>query len=167
VTERPPIVAIASLDAQARRLWSLVLSLAESFGADLEWALVGGLMVQLHGFEHDDAPRSTTDIDMLGGARRPPRMTERMAGVLIERGAQIPTPPRSNPELGYVFELEGETVEVLGPDGLRDDPGTTAGLKTFQAAGGTQALHRAEVVLVSLDGAEPVPVRRPSRWARS
>jgi hypothetical protein len=36
-------------------------------------------MVQLHGFEHDDDPRPTTDIDMLGRAGRPPRMTETMA----------------------------------------------------------------------------------------
>lgn len=35
------------------------------------------------------------------------------------------------------------------------------GLTTFQAAGGSQALRRTEVVLVSLDGAAPIAVRRP------
>jgi hypothetical protein len=59
-------------------------------------------------------------------------------------------------------QIEGETVELLGPDGLRGDPKTISGLKTFQAAGGSQALRRTEVVLVSLDDGEPVAVRRPS-----
>lgn len=157
-----PVVIIRLPTEEARRLWKLVLSLADDFGPDREWSLIGGLMVQLHGFEHDDDPRPTADIDVLGGARKPPRMTEEMAALLVERGAEVATPPRSNPELGYRFEFEGATIELLGPDGLRRNPKTTAGLRTFQAAGGTQALRRTEVVLVSLDGAEPVAVRRPN-----
>jgi hypothetical protein len=140
----------------------LVLSLAAEFGADRDWSLVGGLMVQLHGFEHDDDPRATADIDVLGGARKPPRMTEAIAGLLVDRGAEVATPPRSNPKLGYRFEFEGEIIELLGPDGLRSDPKTTGGLSTLQADGGTQALRRTEIVLVSLDGTEPVAMRRPS-----
>jgi hypothetical protein len=136
--------------------------LAGVFGPDREWTLIGGLMVQLHAFEREDEPRPTADIDLVGGAKRPPRMTEAMASLLVERGAEIAEPPRSSPELGYRFEIEGETVELLGPDGLRGDPKTISGLKTFQAAGGSQALRRTEVVLVSLDGGEPVAVRRPN-----
>jgi hypothetical protein len=154
VIVRPP-------DQATRRLWSLILSLAEKFGAEREWTLVGGLMVQLHGFERDDDPRPTADIDVLGAAKRPPRMTETMAGLLLELGAEVADPPRSDPKLGYRFEFEGEIVELLGPDGLRTDPRTTGGLRTFQASGGSQALHRTEVVMVSLDGADPVAVRRP------
>jgi hypothetical protein len=145
----------------------MVLSLADKFGSDREWALVGGLMVQLHGFEHDDDPRPTADIDVLGAARRSPKMTETMAALLVGLGAELADPPRSDPKLGYRFEFEGETIELLGPDGLRADPKTTAGLKTFQAAGGTQALRRSEVVLVSLDEAEPVAVRRPNLLGQS
>lgn len=156
-----PIV-IRPLTEDARRLWGLVLSLAAELGPERDWSVIGGLMVQLHGFEHDDDPRPTADIDLLGGARRSPRMTEQIATALVARGAEVATPPRSNPDLGYRFELDGETVELLGPDGLRRDPATTAGLKTFQAAGGTQALARTEIVLVSLDGAEPVALRRPN-----
>ncbi|MBS1881779.1 MAG: hypothetical protein JSS97_02345 [Actinobacteria bacterium] len=158
---RSPEVVIRPLDDVGRRLWRLVLSLAEEFGAEREWSLVGGLMVQLHGFEHDDDARPTADIDLLGAAGRPPKMTEKMASRLIELGAEIVDPPRSHPKLGYRFELEGETVELLGPDGLRADPQTAPGLTTFQAAGGSQALRRTEVVLVSLDGAAPIAVRRP------
>jgi hypothetical protein len=158
----PSVVVVRPTDNGGRRLWELILSLAEKFGAEREWALVGGLMVQLHGFEHDDDPRPTADIDVLGAARKPPRMTEAMAALLIELGAEVADPPRSNPKLGYRFEIEGEIIELLGPDGLRADPKTTAGLRTFQAAGGTQALRRTEVVLVSLDGNDPVAVRRPN-----
>lgn len=154
-------VVVRPRDDATRRLWALVLSLAEKFGADREWTLVGGLMVQLHGFERDDDPRLTADIDVLGAARRPPRMTETMAALLVELGAEIADPPRSDPKLGYRFEFDGEIVELLGPDGLRSDPKTTGGLRTFQASGGTQALRRTEVVLVSLDGSDPVAVRRP------
>lgn len=155
------VVIVRPPDDATRRLWSLVLSLAEKFGAEREWTLVGGLMVQLHGFERDDDPRPTADIDVLGAAKRPPRMTETMAALLVELGAEVADPPRSDPRLGYRFEFEGEIVELLGPDGLRTDPQTTGGLRTSQASGGTQALRRTEVVLVSLDGPDPVAVRRP------
>jgi hypothetical protein len=158
----PKVVAIRPLAEDGRQLWSLVLSLAREFGPDREWSLIGGMMVQLHAFEHDDGPRPTADIDLLGGAKRSPRMTEAMASLLIERGAEVAEPPRSDPDLGYRFQFEGETVEILGPDGLRSDPKTIGGLKTFQAAGGSQALRRTEVVLVSFEGEEPVAVRRPN-----
>jgi hypothetical protein len=158
----PKLVAIHPLAEDGRRLWTLILFLAREFGPDREWTLVGGMMVQLHAFEHDDGPRPTADIDLLGGAKRSPRMTEAMAARLVERGAEIAVPPRSDPDLGYRFEFEGETVEILGPDGLRGDPKTIGRLKTFQAAGGSQALRRTEVVLVSVEGEEPVAVRRPN-----
>jgi hypothetical protein len=154
-------VVIRPPTEDGRRLWRLVLSLAVEFGKDRQWSLIGGLMVQLHGFEHDDAPRPTTDIDVLGDARRSPRMTEEIAALLVQRGAEVADPPRSDPKLGYRFEFEGETIELLAPDGLRRDPKTTSGLRTFQIAGGRQALARTEIVPVSLDGEEPVAVRRP------
>jgi hypothetical protein len=140
----PKVVVIPPLAEDGRRLWVLLLSMAGEFGPDREWSLIGGLMVQLHAFEQYDGPRPTADIDLLGGAKRSPRMTEAMASLLVERGAEIAEPPRSNPDLGYRFEFEGETVELLGPDGLRSDPKTIGGLTTFQAAGGSQALRRTE-----------------------
>jgi hypothetical protein len=161
MTASRPIV-IRPPTAGGRRIWELVLSLAADLGSERDWTLVGGLMVQLHAFEHGDVPRPTADIDLLGGAKRSPRMTETMASLLVERGAEVAEPPRSNPGLGYRFEFEGDTVEILGPDGLRSDPKTIGGLTTFQAAGGSQALRRAEAVLVSLDGCEPIAVRRPN-----
>ncbi|HEX6456075.1 MAG TPA: hypothetical protein VF009_06100 [Solirubrobacterales bacterium] len=160
--EFPSVIHIDSVTPEAESLWSLALELAQALGSEREWSLIGGLMVQLHGLEHADELRPTVDIDLLGAARKPPTMTEEIASLLAERGAQVAVPPRSNSTLGYRFELDGEVIEILGPDGLRNDPKTLAGLTTFQASGGTQALRRTEVVLVSLGDSSPVAVRRPS-----
>lgn len=157
-----PVIHIDPVTPEAQRLWSTALELAEALGAERQWSLIGGLMVQLHAHEHGDHLRPTADIDLLGSARKPPAMTEQIAALLEEKGAEITMPPRSDPRLGYRFELDGEIIEVLGPDGLKNDPKTVAGLTTFQASGGTQALQRTEVILVSLSGAPPVAVRRPS-----
>jgi len=157
-----PIIRVDPVAPEAYRLWEMTLELAEALGTERQWSLIGGLMVQLHGHEHSDDLRPTIDIDLLGAARKPPAMTERIAALLAERGAELAMPPRSDPQLGYRFELDGEIVEVLGPDGLKKEPKTLPGLTTFEVSGGTQALQRTEVVLISLGGASPVAVRRPS-----
>jgi len=158
----PSVIQVNPIAAEAESLWSLALELAQALGPEREWSLIGGLMVQLHGLENDDDLRPTVDIDLLGAARKPPAMTEKIAALVVERGAKVAMPPRSRPDVGYRFELDGEIVEILGPDGLKSDPKTLGALTTFQVAGGTQALRRTEVVLVSLGGASPVAVRRPS-----
>lgn len=71
-------------------------------------------------------------------------------------------PPLGNEELGFRFEVDGEIVEVLGPEGLRGDPKTIGKQTTFQVPGGTQALRRTETVRVSLQGGPAVELRRPS-----
>ena len=120
----PPKIHIDPLGEEADALWSLALDLAAELGADGDWSLIGGLMVQLHGLEHDDDLRPTVDIDILGAARKSPAMTEKIASMLIERGAEMAMPPRSRPEVGYRFELDGKIIEIVGPDGLRADPKT-------------------------------------------
>jgi hypothetical protein len=140
----------------------MMIALAADLGADRDWSLIGGLMVQLHGFEHEDDLRPTVDIDLLGAAKRKPAVTEQIASILVGKGAKVATPPRSKPDIGYRFELEGEVIEILGPDGLRTDPKTVAGLSTFGVSGGSQALSRTEPVLVRLANAPPVILRRPS-----
>lgn len=140
----------------------MVLELAKLLGPERRWSLIGGLMVQLHGFEHGSGMRPTADIDLLADARRRPEVTEQVANLVVARGGRMAMPPVSNEKLGFRFELNGETVEVLGPDGLGRDPHTIGRHLTFQAPGGTQALLRTAVVPVSLDGHPPVEVRRPN-----
>ena len=147
---------------EARRLWQRVAELAVEFGAESDWCLVGGLMVQLHAYEHGAQSRPTSDIDILGDARTRPSMTERLARILKDLGGDLRMPPSTDPKVGYQFAIEGETVEVLGPEGLRTHPRTLGSFETIMVDGGTQALRRTEGVAISIGGAEPVVVRRPT-----
>lgn len=156
------IIDITAPTPEAKRLWAKTLELAGAFGPDRRWALIGGLMVQLHAFEHGSDPRPTADIDVLGDSRTRPPGTEQIAQVLVERGGELAMPPIGNEDVGYKFDLDGEIVELLGTEGVRSDPRTIGKHTTFQVAGGSQALNRAETVLVSLDGAPAVQLRRPS-----
>jgi len=146
---------------EAKRLWAKALELAKVFGQNEQWTLVGGLMVQLHAIEHARDARLTSDIDVLGDSRQRPPMTRRLAGLLTSRGGVMAMPPRSNKDLGYKFEIDGQLVEVLGSEGVKADPKTIGNFTTFQVPGGSQALRRTEIVRVSLDGQDPVALRRP------
>jgi hypothetical protein len=160
VADRIPIV-IRPATEEAKRLWAKALELAEALGPAAEWTLVGGLMVQLYAFEHGDDSRPTTDIDVLGDSRRRPAMTQQIAKAIVERGGEIALPPRSEGDLGYRFEIDGEVVEVLGSEGVKVNPKTIGKFVTFQVPGGTQALQRTEIVLASLEGGPSVQLRRP------
>lgn len=82
------VIVVDPPTEEARRLWDLALDLADAFGAESDWALVGGLMVQLYGFEHGDDSRPTVDIDVLGDSRKRPAMTERIAQIVVDRGGK-------------------------------------------------------------------------------
>jgi hypothetical protein len=155
-------IRIHSPTSDVKARWGKVLELAEILGPEVRWSLIGGLMVQLHGFECGGVARPTADIDILGDSRRRPEVTERIAAAVVERGGKMAMPPMSDETLGFRFELDGETIEVLGPDGLGREPRTIGRHVTFQVPGGTQALLRTEVIPVSLDGGPSVAVRRPS-----
>lgn len=154
------IIDVDPPTAEAKRLWGKVLELAEAFGGDENWTLVGGLMVQLHGYQYGSTSRPTVDIDLLGNSRSRPPGTKWMAEVLTERGAEMAMPPVGDDKLGYRFELDGEVIEVLGSEGVRGDP--VGKYTTFKVPGGTQALRRSEVVGVSLGGDPAVDLRRPN-----
>jgi len=156
------IVDINPPTQESRGLWAKALEVSRALGPDEQWTLIGGLMVQLHAYEHRRGSRLTADIDFLGDSRRRPPMTERIAEVLIQRGGEMAMPPSSDERLGYKFEVDGEVIEILGSEGVRSDPKTLGRYTTIQVPGGTQALTRSEIVRVSLDGGEAVDVRRPS-----
>ena len=157
-----PIVAIEPPTDESRRLWEKAIEIARELSGDEGWTLIGGLMVQLHAFEHQSDSRLTDDIDVLGDSRKRPSMTRRIAELLERLGGSMEMPPTSNEALGYKFKVDGETVEILGPDGVGADPKTIGKYTTFQVPGGTQALDRSEQVSVSIDRQPAVEVRRPS-----
>lgn len=148
-------------DESARKLWEAVAKLASHLPQD-GWCLVGGLMVQLHAFEHAANPRPTADIDLLGDARARPSVTEQVGRAIDELGGELVEPPSTDPQLGQRFEIDGQTIDVLGPDGLKAAPRTLSKRVTVQIPGGTQALHRSESVGVSIDGDSPFRLLRPS-----
>jgi hypothetical protein len=92
----PPVVHIVAPPESSRRLWERTLELASALGEETRWALVGGLMVQLHAFEHQANARLTDDIDVLGDSRRRPSMTKEIAELLRRRGGQMATPSRGH-----------------------------------------------------------------------
>jgi hypothetical protein len=148
-------------DASARKLWEAVAELTNHL-APQGWCLVGGLMVQLHAYEHAANPRPTSDIDLLGDARVKPSITEQIGKTINALGGQLVDPPPTDPQLGYRFEINGQAIDVLATDGLRTSPRTLGKRETAQIPGGTQALRRAESVEVSIDGEPPFRLLRPS-----
>lgn len=158
----PEVVQISPPTEEGERLWVRLGRIAAELGEDEGWVLVGGLMVQLLAYENGARSRPTTDIDLLANARTLPSMTNQVAETLKRLGAEMAMPPATDLRLGYQFELDGETIEVLGPDGLRSDPKTLENYESIQIDGGTQALQRAEKVSVSIAGGDPVTIRRPT-----
>jgi hypothetical protein len=144
---------------ESRHIWSTFLELATAL-VSTKWVLVGGLMVQLHAFERNETVRPTTDVDLLGDARKRPSSTRTIAQVLDLKGSLVST--RSDRKLlALRWDTNGVPIDVLAPDGLKSPAKTSGGLETLSVPGGTQALGRAEQVMVVLDGQDPVAVMRP------
>jgi hypothetical protein len=80
---------------------------------------------------------------------------------LAALGAELDEVTGLEQERGFRFNLDGQTVDVLGPDGLAAPPRTKGRLQTIQVPGGTQALKRTEAVeLVVAD--QHAVLRRPT-----
>jgi hypothetical protein len=154
-------IRIDLIDPDAMELWRTVAKIAEVFGRDRRWCLVGGLMVALFAIEAQQSQRTTTDIDVLADARARPSGTVWAAGRLKALGATLRELQASELERGFRFDLDEQIVNVLAPDGLGSAGATTTGkLKTIQIPGGTQALRRVEVVEIVVDD-NAVTLRRP------
>lgn len=155
-------IHIELIDPDATELWRTVAKLAAAFGRDRRWCLVGGLMVALFAIEAQQSQRVTTDIDFLTDARARPSGTAWATERLQALGATPREHQASERERGFRFDLNGQIVDVLAPDGLGLLGATTTGkLKTIQIPGGTQALNRIEVVEIVVDEAA-VALRRPT-----
>lgn len=155
-------IRIDLIDPEAMQLWRTVAKVAEAFGQDRRWCLVGGLMVALFAIEAQQAQRATSDIDVLADARARPSGTKWASTRLKALGATLHEPDSSEGERGFRFDLDGQIVDVLAPDGLGRTGATTTGkLQTIQIPGGSQALSRTEVVEIVVEEAA-APIRRPT-----
>ncbi len=154
---------VDALDPETTALWRSVARIAAALGDRPSWCLVGGLMVALFAIEADQTARPTTDIDILGDARARPSAAESVTATLEELGATLLDVSGTDLERGFRFNLDGHIVDVLAPDGLPGNrpPLTSGNLQTIEIPGGTQALHRTEVVELIVDG-QTVRLRRPT-----
>lgn len=144
-------------DDASRALWRAVGELVGRLPG--EWVLIGGLMVQLHALEHGITElRLTRDIDVLGQARPPGALTA-IDEVLKAEGFEPAGPDIDG--FAHRYARDELIVDVLAPDGLDPPPDLGGGLKAVGIPGGSQALNRAEVVTVSVDGKE-FELRRPT-----
>lgn len=156
--ERTP-VSIAPDDPGTASLWGDLSQLAAQV-LPAGWTLVGGLMVQLLAYEAGETDvRTTTDIDILGDARQPAAI-EKIAQALVDDGFVLESPSPTD-GVSHRWRRDGLIVDLLAPDGLRDDPPMLGGVRTVQIPGGSQALARTETVEVEIDGVI-AQVRRPT-----
>lgn len=154
----PATVRIRPVSDEARQLWDDALALAEELPED-GWVLVGGLMVQLHAERYGQSgQRATTDIDILTNSRERPSVTETVAQKLLDLGFDALFSSADEQTL-FRFKLDGKTVDVLGPDGLKGDPPTVKPHTTLPIPGGTQALARSELVRVEVEGGRSGVIR--------
>jgi hypothetical protein len=149
-------VHIAEDDAATVELWQALADLVETLPPD--WVLIGGLMVQLHAFEHGVVQvRVTGDIDVLGEAR--PQRTLRLIDQALEEAgfdSGVPDPD------GYAHRYKrGDLiVDVMAPDGTGRPP-SIGSRKAVGVPGGSQALRRSEEIRVEVAG-RSFHVRRPT-----
>ncbi len=118
-------------------------------------------MVALFAMQAAQRPRATIDIDVLANARSRPSGTTWATRRLEEMGATFTEIDGIGGQRGFRFQLEGQIIDILAPDGLGRAARTAGQLKTIQIPGGTQALERIEVVEIVVGGVS-AQVRRPT-----
>ncbi len=153
-------IDIAVEDDESVALWQQLADLAALLPG--EWVLVGGLMVQLHAFEHGAAEvRVTRDIDVLAHPWRQGALAA-IAKALRAQGFEPQEPDLD----GYAhrFVRDGMIVDVLAPDGIKPPPTLHGTHKAVGIPGGSQALNRSEEVHVCAEGRTFV-LRRPTLLA--
>lgn len=141
-----PIV-LPPMTAAQDGAWHALMDLAARFPAN--WALIGGQLVHLHCAERGAAPaRPTDDADTVVDVRASPEILTRFTKALKELGF---SPDTSGDGVQHRWRNGAAQIDVLIPEGLseraRSRPGVD-GAPTVSAPGTTQALNRAEPVVV-------------------
>jgi len=157
---RPAKVEVVSGSAAEVRLWATLSEVCELF-EEIEWVLVGGLMVKIFEAERGRVmPVTTIDVDAIIDVRAMLRgQGTREAVRRLKAAGFVPFEP--DRETVYRFTRDGEIVDVLAPDGLGDraDIVTEPPATTFRATGGSRALrHRRTLLVASGDDTFSVPV---------
>lgn len=131
--------------------WHGLLDLFEVHPAD--WTLIGGQLVHLLCAERGFAPRRPTDdADTVVNAR-----LAEVLGAVTEslRAIEFEPDPASSDGIQHRWTRRAAVIDVLIPDGMgerADARPSVTGFPTIAAPGGTQALHRTEIVEVQVGG---------------
>lgn len=128
------------------------------------WTVIGGQMVQFHGWRRGTAPnRTTTDLDAGVAARANPQGFQTLSGVLQELGLK-PVPHPSGIEHRWQKEAVGGgrvQVDLLLPSGLGDRvPPSINGRPGVQSRGVQWATEMSQPWQLEVDGQQlvvPVP----------
>lgn len=131
-------------------LWTELMRLSQ---LSSEWTLIGARMVELHAAEVGQAPlRVSADADALANARARPNAVRGFAQILLSEGFELEEP--SYMGLGHRFVRGLLEVDLLAPEGLGNtsetERTTIPPAHTVEVPGGTQALHRTELVEVQV-----------------
>ncbi len=154
------MIDLDQMPSALHRMWAAAIDLA--LRQPTGWTLIGAQMVALHALEHGQSPtRASQDLDVLADVRAVQDGTRRLSLALVEAGFEL---DGMSPEgIGHRFTNGTVKVDVLAPDGLgeRADLTTAPPARTVRVPGGTQALHRTELVRVRL-GHVMAPLPRPN-----
>ncbi|MGY6658590.1 hypothetical protein ACXIZN_41175 [Amycolatopsis sp. TRM77291] len=140
--------------------WHAVLDLDEHLGTP--WVLVGGQMVALWCAQAAvDVFRPTEDADVVLDVWVQRSALRDASRLLSERGF---SEADTGDGYGYRYQRDDACVDLMIPDHMdrqAKQPATATGRLGVQAAGGNQALIRAERIPVRVDGRDS-HVRRPN-----
>jgi hypothetical protein len=154
------LISLDTDDSRLRAAWETAIDLSRR--QPIGWTIIGAQMVALHAFEHGRAPpRRSLDIDLLVNIRLLRDGTERTSRLLLETGFTLLDP---NPfGIGHRFDNGRVQVDVLAPEGLSERASriTIPPARTVSVPGGTQALHRTELIDVVL-GEQVGQIPRPN-----
>ena len=151
-------VDFSQLHPAAHATWTAIGRLVTATDTQT-WAVVGGQMVAIHATVWGvELPRATDDGDIVVDVRTFTRNAlRRVADALVADGFDSEQSPE-----GIVRFMKGDAkIDLLAPDGLGADPVETGKGRVVQAPGATQAVERAETVVVELAG-ERFEVRTPN-----
>lgn len=149
-------VVMPPMTAAQEQAWLTLFQLTTGLGRS--WCLVGGQMVHLYCAERGFTPnRPTEDADAVLDIRAHPDILVRFTQALVDRGWTSAGESPDGHQHRWVKEMDKQSaqIDVLIPTNVGTRAagrrGTTAGT-TVQAPGGQQALDRAELITVDVDG---------------
>jgi hypothetical protein len=159
----PTPLVLPPLATPVREVWHALLDLAEV--PDLDWTVIGGQMVLLHGLEHQQQPPVISqDGDVVGNLRTDKSALRRIVEALQRLEFTLDASPQGVAHR-YVRAASPRdiVIDVLAQDNLgqRANLTTTPPGRTLEAPGTSQALERTERVLIEHEGRQ-AQVPRPS-----